>query len=180
MICIRTVFCLLCSQTLTSQSSPIRNGWMRNAWVDSGRTKAWNCCAALLGSAGCRVCSWRYQCDYVGNAGLARLCSPPGSRYLPSIMRNLAISHITPLPPPVNPDIPYHAVCNTHQLLTLLSITSSNFSCHIQEFFMTFPVTVISGKGLVSSQPRRYGNTKIQVGWSLLLPQVTKLDSHLL
>lgn len=56
-------------------------------------------------------------------------CSPPGSQYFPSVMWDSAISHITPLPPPVNAAIPYCAVCNTRQLLTLLSTIASNFSC---------------------------------------------------
>ena len=171
----------LIPSTLFSELLLYEMGWTLNEWVDSGGTKAWNCYVALLGNVmAIGFAADYYWCDYLGNAGLARLCSPPGSRYSSSITWNLAISHKTPPPPAVNPAIPYCAVCNARQLLTLLSVTSSNFSCHIQEFSMSFPVTLISGKGFVSSQPRQYRNTKIQVWWSLLLPQVTKPDSCLL
>lgn len=125
--------------------------WTLNEWAGSGRARTWNCYPVLLED----VTAVRFAADvtdvidYLGSAG-----SAPHQELRTPIMRNLAIPHITPLPPLPNTDLPFRAVCKAHQLLTLLSITSRHFWCHIQELSYNFPTFINPRQGPCSSHPR--------------------------
>lgn len=81
-----------------------------------------------------------------GAVGLARLCSQKGPKH-PSPLICEAISHITPSQPPAKPShIPWGTIYDFCQVPVLVSVTSSDFSCHAQQCSLCWSLSPSSGQ----------------------------------
>lgn len=115
----------------------------------------------------CYICTqvWCFWYHYLGNLGFiqyywysyagafchARFCSPKGHQYSLSVTCKFGHFYVTP------PKLPMKC-CYLHgtdfkfcQLLILLSIMSTNFSCHVQYLLTLCSVRCTSGQGIGST-----------------------------
>lgn len=124
-------------------------GWGLNEGADSGRAGAWNCHPAL--PVDVRAVSSAAEAtgviEHLGNAG-----SAPHQELRPSIMWNLPIPHLTPLPPPLNTDLPLISLSHSYLSPPAISGVTS------RSFFPSSPLSLIPDKALVAvtQETQRY------------------------